>query len=142
MAACGSAYTKHDFIARADAICASALRQARSIPPPILTGQAGPDSTQLGAYLGKLLPIVEAEFAQLRRLQRPPQGAGARATLAAWLQALGRDVDTFRALAAAAKDGDTQGVASAEATLSASPSNALAASYGLRDCAAPGATVR
>jgi hypothetical protein len=43
---------------------------------------------------------------------------------------------------ASAKGRDPQGVANAEAALRANPVGSLAASYGLKTCGAPGATVR
>ena len=49
-------------------------------------------------------------------------------------------VAEYRRLAAAAKRGDAQGVASAEAKLQASPVAALAAQYGLHACGTPGGT--
>ena len=49
-------------------------------------------------------------------------------------------VAEYRRLAAAAKLGDAQGVANAEAKLQANPVAALAAQYGLHDCGTPGGT--
>jgi len=127
----GSAYTKRDFIARADAICAGALRQTRSIP-------AG---TDLASYLSDVLPVIQSEADQLRALRRPPGTARDRATLNQYFAALGQTVSDYRRLAAAATTGDQGAVASAEAALAASPLESLAASYGLRSCGAPSATV-
>jgi hypothetical protein len=141
LAACGSGYTKRDFIARADAICASALRQARAIPPPTLTGSVASQAGQLSIYLDKLLPIVQSEFTQLQAVRLPAQGARGRVTLERWFKALREDLGTFQVLAAAAKRGDAQGVTSAEAALRASQAGSLAQSYGLPACATPSATV-
>ena len=132
LAACGgNAYTKRDFVARADAICASALRQARSIPP----------GTNLPAYLAAVVPVVQSEANQLRALRRPPDTAHDRTTLDAYFTALGQTVDDYRRLAAAATSGDQQTIADAEASLAANPLDSLAASYGLRACGTPSATV-
>jgi hypothetical protein len=130
IAGCGSSYTKSDFIARADAICASALRQTRSIAP----------TSALGEYVAAVLPVVESEATQLRALKSPPQDAGDKAALAKYLGALAQEVANYRRLGAAAKRGDGQGVTNAEAALRASPAASLATSYGLRACGTPGAT--
>jgi hypothetical protein len=141
LAACGGAYTKRDFVARADAICTSAVRQARSIPPPAFSGTSTQAPNGLNAYIAKLLPVVRTEIAQLRNLPRPAQGARGRATLDRWFGALAADLHSYRTLAAAARQVDAEGVASAEAALRASPAPSLAARYGLNACATPEATV-
>ena len=129
IAGCGSSYTKSDFIARADAICASSLRQTRSIAP-----------SALGEYVAAVLPIVESEATQLRALKSPPQDARDQAALAKYFGALTQEVEDYRKLGAAAKRGDAQGVTDAEAALRASPATSLATAYGLRSCGTPGAT--
>jgi hypothetical protein len=98
LAGCGGGYTKSDFVARADAICASALRQTRSIPP----------GADLGGYLAAVLAVVQSEATQLRALRRPPDTAGDRATLEQYFAALGQTVSDYRQLAAAAQNGDQQ----------------------------------
>lgn len=130
IAGCGSSYTKSDFIARADAICASALRQTRSIAP----------TSALGEYVGAVLPIVESEATQLRALKSPPQDARDKAALAKYFGALTQEVENYRKLGAAAKRGDGQGITNAEAALRVSPAASLATGYGLRSCGTPGAT--
>ncbi len=130
IAGCGSSYTKSDFIARADAICASALRQTRSVAP----------STALGEYVGAVLPIVQGEATQLRALKPPPEDARDRAALTQYFGALAQEVENYRKLAAAAKRGDGQAETNAEAALRASPAASLATVYGLRACGTPGAT--
>ncbi len=137
LAGCGGAYTKSDFIARADAICATAVRDTRSAAP-----QAAPQ--QLGAlaqYLTAILPVVQSEVSQIRALKRPSEDGRDRATLSRYLEASAQELGYYRALAAAARRGDAQRVASAEAALRASPAASLAASYGLRSCGTPGATI-
>lgn len=138
---CGTGYTKRDFVARAQAICTSALREARSIPPPGNTSPATPTGTGLSAYLARLLPVVQTEFQQLRALPRPPEDAQSRTIRVRWLAALAQDLDSYRSLAAAARQGDTDRATAAEAALRASPAASLAASYGLPACASPGGTV-
>jgi hypothetical protein len=135
LAACGSKYTKSDFIARADGICTNAVREIRSLNSPSATG--GRELHALSQYLAKVLPIVQAEASQVRALKRP---SGDQATLDRYLSAQAEVVAEYRRLAAAAKRGDEQAVATAEATLQASPVTALAAQYGLHDCGTPGGT--
>jgi hypothetical protein len=126
----GSSYSKRDFLARANAICASALRQTRSIAP----------GTALATYLSAYVPVLESEETQLRALRRPPGTAHDRATLNQYYAALSQTVAEYRQLAAAVKSGDDQAVTNAEAALGASPVFALATSYGLSSCGTPGST--
>jgi hypothetical protein len=138
VAGCGnSGYTKSDFIARADAICTSTLRQTRALVTPTSTSQPG---GALAAYLGQLVPLVQSEADQLRALKRPSDSARDTATLTAYYSALTQIVDNYRQLADAAKRGDAQTVTDVEATLRASPVATLAASYGLRTCGTAGST--
>jgi len=126
----GSSYTKHDFVTRADAICAGALRQARSITP----------GTSLPTYLAQFVPVLESEASQLQALRRPPDTVRDHATLAHYFAALQQTVTEYRQLEAAAKGGDQQAVSNAEAALGASPVYSLATSYGLSSCGSPGST--
>jgi hypothetical protein len=132
---CGSKYTKSDFVARADGICTNAVREIRSLNSP--TAAPGHELRALSQYLGKVLPIVQSEVSQIRALRRPD---GDQAALDRYLSAQAKVVAEYRRLAAAAKRGDEQGVASAEAKLQASPVAALAAQYGLHACGTPGGT--
>ncbi len=61
--------------------------------------------------------------------------------LSQYFAALGQVVTAYRAFEAAARSGDSDTVASVEATLRASPVAALASAYGMRSCGTPGATV-
>lgn len=141
LGACGSSYTRRDLIARADAICASAIRQTLAIGPPTFGGSSSQQLEGLAQYLARALPIYQSETAQLRGLRAPAQSASDKAKLSRFLQAVSQAAADFRALLASAKQRDPQGVASAEAALRANPVSALAASYGLKSCGAPGATV-
>jgi hypothetical protein len=138
LAGCGSStVTKQDFVARANAICNNALRQTRSIAP----AAAGTSKNQaLSVYLTRLLPIVETESKQLHALKQPSQTDREKALLGSYFAALDGVVRGFRQLQAAAGQGDTQGIANAEAGLRASPVAARASSYGLRACASPTGT--
>jgi hypothetical protein len=141
LSACGgSGYTKSDFIARADAICAGAVRQTRSIAPPGVAQAGSGQDRALAAYLGSVVPVLESEASQLRALRRPPGNDGELATLNRWYTALAQSVVYYKQLAAAATSGDDQSVADAEAALGASQVYSLAASYGMRSCGTPGAT--
>jgi hypothetical protein len=139
VAGCGS-YTKHDFIARADAICASTLRQTRLIAPPAFTRAKGDQLRALASYAGDVLPLAQSEVTALRGLRRPTQSMADKASLAAYLTAFDSVVGDYRDLETAASKVDAPGVAGAEAALRASPVAALAARYGLRTCGTAGAT--
>ena len=117
------------------------MRETRSIAAPSFSHAAAQQLTALADYLASVVPIVQSETTQLRALRRPTEDASARATLARYLGALAQAAGDYGELAAAARRGDAQGVASAEAALRASPVASLAASAGLRSCGIPGATV-
>ena len=133
----GAGYTKSDFIAQANAICTSTLRQTRAIAPPASASEPGATA----AYLGRLVPLLQSEANQLRALKRPPGTARDRLMLSQYFAALGQVVTAYRAFEAAARSGDSDTIASVEATLRASPVAELAAAYGIRSCGNPGATV-
>ena len=143
-AGCGSTVTKHDYIARADAICAAAVRQTRSIPPPVAASSAGARpralALALAQYVRRVTPIAASELAQLESLKRPHGSASDAAALRRYLVALRAAVDNYRALGAAAAAGDGGGVRDAEAALAGSRVTALASAYGLRACGRPGGT--
>lgn len=139
VSACG-AYMKQDFVARANAICASTVRETRQIAPPTFTNEGAQRLTALAAYVAAVLPLVQAESTQLTGLRRPGGTAAERAALSRYLAAFAGVVGDYRSLAAAAKASDADGVARAEAQLNANPATALAAAYGLRSCGVPGAT--
>jgi hypothetical protein len=139
-AGCGSTVTKHDYIARADAICAAAVRQTRSIPPPVAASSAGARPRALAQYVRRVTPIAASELAQLQSLKRPHGSVSDTAALSRYLVALRAAVDHYRALGAAAAAGDAGGVRDAEASLAGSRVTALASAYGLRACGTPGGT--
>jgi hypothetical protein len=133
--ACGGhTATKQDVIARANAICFTALQAVRSLSPPT-TGTAALAS--LAGYLHKVVPIVEKEAAGTRALPRPPRD---RAVLNRYVAAVSAAGTEYRALATAAARGDRAAVAQAESALRANPATALATEYGLSQCAASGGT--
>jgi transposase len=140
LAACGS-YTKADFSASANAICAGAVRATRALMPPSFASGSTQQLHALAAYVSRVVPIVRSEARQLRALKRPAGKPRALAALERYLRALPQAVAEYVALAAAARSANPQRVASAEAALRASPLSALAGAYGLRSCASPGATV-
>jgi hypothetical protein len=130
-AGCGAGYTKSDFIARANAICASSLRQARSVP----------SGSGLTAYLAAELPVLQGEAVQLLKLRRPPDTARDRAILSRYFDALTQTVRDYRELETAARHGDQETESTIEAALAASPLESLASSYGMRSCGPPSATI-
>lgn len=141
LAGCGS-YTRADFIARADAICASTLRAERTIAAPRFTPGAAGQLSTLAAYLSRAAPLVQSQSGQLRALPRPSEDARDRALLTRYLAASARAAGDYAALAAAAQRNDAREVLAAEAALRSSPTTALAITYGLRTCGGAGATVR
>jgi hypothetical protein len=140
LAGCG-AYTKQDFVARADAICASTVRKTRSLTPPALIGSKAQQLRALAGYLAVVVPLVQSETTQIRALRRPSEDPRDRAALARYLAALAQSAAEYGRLAAAARRGDASAVAGAEAALGTSPVATLADRYGLRSCGTPGATV-
>jgi hypothetical protein len=135
LAACGSsAPTKQDVVARANAICASALRHVRATPPP--TGTP-PALTDLAVYLRRVLPVVEREVSALRALPRPDKD---HALLDRYIAAVGAAGVNYQTLTAAAEKGDPAGVSRALAALRSNAAAALAQEYGLSQCAASSGT--
>lgn len=134
VAACGGHQaTKSDVIARADAICASALQDLRAADPA--GGQAS--LHELADQLKRGLPIVEQEASALRALPRP---ATDRDLLNRFIAAMTSSVASYRLLATAAERGDNAGVDQGLAALQANPASTLAAQYGIRECASAGTT--
>ncbi|MGA2926739.1 MAG: hypothetical protein ABSG43_12215 [Solirubrobacteraceae bacterium] len=142
VAGCGSAYSKSDFVARADAVCTTAVRQLRSIPPPATATAVAPESGALAAYLGAVVPVVQSELSSLQSLRRPANEAGSHSALARWLAAFAQALQDYRGLEAAAQRGDPDAISSALAALQGNPVAALAAGYGLSSCATASATIR
>lgn len=140
VAGCGS-YTKANFVAAADAICASTVRATRAVPPPSFGSSGAQQLSALATYLAVVSPIVQSEAKQIQALKNPSENARNDALRMRYLTALSQVADDYRKLAAAAKQGDAQAVANEEAALRASPIASSAQSYGLRSCGTAGATV-
>jgi len=138
---CGS-YTKRDFVARANAICAGAVRDTRALTPPRFTGSAARQRRALAGYLRRAVPIIRTEARQLRALPRPSQTAAARRALGRYLAAVDEVAARFQALAGAAAAGSGAAVSHAESALAAIPIDSLANAYGLASCGTPGATIQ
>ncbi len=132
LAACGShTITKMDVIARGNQICETAASSVRSVTPP-----SGGSLSGLAQYYKRVTPIVQTEVKQLRALPRPPQD---RALLNRYLDAISSSATEYKALAAAAQDGDRAALASASAALRSNPAASLAVRYGIAQCgASPG----
>src|SRR5262249_3657289 len=137
---CGGKYTKQDFVARANAICDSTVRDTRRIPPPSFTGSAPQRLEALAGYVGPVLPIARSEEAKRRDLKRPPGTPGELRLLDRYYAALGKSVASYRDLQTAAQNGDAAGVTAAVAALRANPVATLATRYGIRSCGVPGTT--
>jgi hypothetical protein len=136
VASCGSrAETKQDFVARANAICASTTRAIRNVAPP---GAGAVSLPALGHYLSAVTPLVDSELKQLRALPRPTVD---RRLLERYLNAAASEAADYRSLATAARSGNRTGVTSATAALQASPATTLAGTYGLTACGTSGGTV-
>ncbi len=136
LAACGSSYTRQDFVDRANGICTDALGQTRAIAP-----SGAPQSNQaLAAYLRRVLPVVQQEASQLRALRRPPGSDADKAVLDRYLSAFDGQVAATKRLRDAAARGDDDGVSAAENDLQSNQAAALAAKFGLKSCSTPGST--
>ncbi|MFZ0039675.1 MAG: hypothetical protein WAK93_00080, partial [Solirubrobacteraceae bacterium] len=130
LVACGGGATsKKDVIARANAICADAVRDIRATPAPA-GGQISLPA--LATYLRQVLPTVKKEVASLRALPRPTQN---RALLNSYLAAVAASGSDYEALAKAAARGDRAGVSQALEALQTNPDESLARRYGLAQCA-------
>jgi hypothetical protein len=140
VAACGS-YTKKNFIARADAICAHTLQQLRALPPPVLSGGERGRLTALARYLDRGVPLIRSEANQLLKLQRPSGSRAQRVLLERFLLAERQVAADYAALAQAAATGSPAAVSSAGAALRDNQVTMLSAQYGLLDCGSAGATV-
>jgi len=131
--ACGGhTVTKKDVIAHANGICVSTLRQVREVPPP-----SGNSLKALGAYLAKVEPIITKQALDTRALPRPAKD---RAVLNRYVAAVSASATQYRALATAARNGDSAGVSQALAILRDNPAQTLAKRYGLDECIAAAGT--
>ena len=140
VAGCGS-YTKKDFTAQANAICAHTLQELRALPAPAAAGGDRARLVALGGYLGRAAPLIEGEATKLAKLQRPDGSKAQRALLASYLAAEQTTAADYATLARAAASGNAAAVSAAGARLRSSTASGLAAQYGLPDCASPGATI-
>jgi hypothetical protein len=135
LTACGgSSATKKDVIARGNAICSNAVSSVRAVVPPPKGNTSG---TALSGYFGRLLPIVNKEVSELRKLPRPSTD---KALLNSYIDAVTKAGDTYKQLVAAAHRNDIQSVAKYLSALRASPAQSLAQRYGMSQCAAAAGT--
>lgn len=132
----GSTVSRKDVIARADRICSTALTRLRTVTPP---SRAPAALTSMSAYVGRILPIVDTELAQLRKLPQPDSGGR---LLRAYIRSVATTAGQYRALARAAASGEQDRVDTALTTLSTSSAGSDAAAFGLTTCAsAAGAAI-
>ena len=135
LAACGGhTVTKQDVIARGNAICAGTLRQIRALPAPT-SGGASPQA--MAQYLERVVPIIDKEIAGIQSLPRPPRD---RAILNRYVTAISGTAAQYKALAVAAKAGDSDAISQALANLADSPAATLAGESGLSQCASAAGT--
>jgi hypothetical protein len=138
LSACGSSgESKHDFVARANAICNNAVRDVRNVTPPASGGAV--TLPALAKYLGAVAPIVAGEAKQLKALPRP---ATDQALLKQYLLAIDATATHYKALADAARAGDRQAMSVATAALRLNNAGQLASRYGLTECAGATGTVQ
>lgn len=121
--------SRKDVVARAERICAGALTQLRSVTPP---SRAPAALGSMSAYISKILPIVDHELAQLRKLPQPASGSQ---LLGRYVHSVATTAADYRALARAAASGDQDRVDGALTALSTSSAGSYAAAYGLSTCA-------
>lgn len=131
VSACGGGskkVTKGDFVARADAVCATTQAQVRSLP----TGSGSLAGT--AKYFRSSAALLHTQAVQLRAIPRPKQAAANAKVLEQFLTATSQSAAIYRRIATAAANGDQGALTSAEAALGANPAPRLAARYGLRVC--------
>jgi hypothetical protein len=138
LAGCGSSVeSRSDFVARANAVCETAVRDVRDVTLPAASGRGGTSLSALSRYLQTVTPVVQGEVKQLRALPRP---AADRALLDQYLNALASSAAQYRVLDDAARHRDRAALAGAIGALRASPAAQLAARYGLAECAGSAGT--
>jgi hypothetical protein len=142
VAGCGSSYTRADFIQRADGICTGATRDVRLLKPPEFAAGSEAQQRSSAEYLQSAASIVRREAIRLTGLPKPPETAAQRRLRVSWLAAAHASATDLRALASATAAGDTAAATAANAKLAANPVVKLAAQYGARACAGPGATYK
>jgi hypothetical protein len=140
VAACGSTYTRADFIRRADGICLSTTRALRSLTPPQFTGSAVQQQLSLSRYLARVSPLVSAESRRLAGLPKPPGRPADAALLQRWLRAVHDSASDIHVLGDSERAGDPAFIAAARTALGALPVVKLASRYGMKACAGPGAS--
>jgi hypothetical protein len=134
---CGSSgESKSDFVARANSICETAVRDVRDVTLASASG-GGTSLPALSRYLHTVTPVVEGEVRQLRALPRPTAD---RALLDRYLSALASSAAQYRVLDDAAQHRDRAALAAAIGALRASLAAQLAARYGLAECAGSAGT--
>ncbi len=133
-AGCGSSFTRHDYVLRAEGICDSTLRSLRLLRPAVSTGTHRDRIAAVAGYLERALPLERQELRKLEDLPKPEQTRAQARALERYLVALEDSVDELGALSAAARAGNAEMFAAAESTLAGERLPSLAAAYGLRAC--------
>ncbi|MCW3067378.1 MAG: hypothetical protein JWL67_3 [Solirubrobacterales bacterium] len=130
LSACGSSGSsttagRADFVARANAICASGLRKAEGLTTPKSTAEVLPFAQHASS-------IVTGLLIQLKGVTPP---ASSRAAYARFLQTAGAEASEIGQLVAALRTRDVAHAKTALAQLSSNTSNAQARALGLSECA-------
>jgi len=119
--------SRDEYVAKADAICAQAVKQQKALPTPS-------SIDEIPAYVDKALPVIDDAIAKIRKLKPPvtmEQG------VKAWLDQTEATRSELTKLRSAAKSGDPTKVrkVAAKGTQMDSERSALARSIGLTTCA-------
>lgn len=140
LVACGSSYTKADFVTRAEGICLTTTRAIRSLNSPSFTGTPAEQRVSLGGYLVKVARRVSSEARHLSSLRKPPGTRREARLLGRWLAAVRESGNELADLGTAAGTADPTTVARSTAALGRLQVVDLARDYGVRGCAGPSAS--
>jgi hypothetical protein len=98
--------SREDYVASADGVCGTYQVRLSRIPRPV-TAEPG----ELGAYLGRALPVAREQYEELEDLQRPGGEDGRR--IDRLLAALERELELNETARQAATNGDRAALDSA-----------------------------
>lgn len=131
-ASCGESsgrLSKAEFIAKADAICATGRSEIKALPNPRTYAE-------LPAYIRKALPIQRRDIAEIRKL-KPPKRDQREVEL--MLERVDRTNEAFESLRAGVESGDAAEANRAYAEVMRTNDDATrrAERYGLRVCGQP-----
>jgi hypothetical protein len=130
LSACGSSgtsttATRAEFVARANAICASSEKKASQLKAPTSAANLLPFAEQARSIVDELLTQLEGVT--------PPSGS--RAAYGRFLATAGRETQEIGRLVTALHSHDVNGAKAALGALNSNASNAEAKALGLTECA-------